>query len=87
MSRDHSKAVVILKNRSEIPWKIIKAQMQRKMDRLVDVVPIADNRAVPWCVDEGEMQTLLENNELYKGRNFLAKIKRWTMICIENILR
>ena len=79
VTRDTSLAVVILKKRSQTPWRIIKEQMQRKMGRVVDVVPFADDRAVTWCVNESEVQTLMEKDNLYRGRNFLAKIKRWNM--------
>ena len=72
-------AAVILKNRSQTSWKIIKKQMQTKMGRVVDVVPFEDDRAVTWCANEGEVKTLMEKDDLYKGRNFLAKIKRWNM--------
>ena len=49
------------------------------MGRVVDVVPFEDDRAVTWCANEGEVKTLMEKDDLYKGRNFLAKIKRWNM--------
>ena len=53
--------------------------MQRKVGRSVEVAPFADDRAVFWCVNEREMITVMERNELYKAKDFLAIIKRWNM--------
>ena len=36
-------------------------------------------RVVIWCVNEWEIKTILERSDLYKGREFLAKIMRWNM--------
>ena len=79
LTRDPSLAVVILKNTNQTSWKVISEQMHRKIGRTVVVVPFADDKVVIWCANEGEVMFLMEKDDLYKGRNFLAKIKRWNM--------
>ena len=77
--KDTRLAAVIIKNRSQIPWRTIKEQMQRKVGRSLVVVPFADDRDVFWFVNESEMKMVLERSELYKGTDFLAKIIKWNM--------
>ena len=72
-------AAVIVKYRSQTSWRTIKDQMQRKVGRCLEVVPFTDDRAVFWCVNEREMKTILDRSELYKGKDFLAKIKKWNV--------
>ena len=62
-----SLAVVILKQRSHISWRLVKEQMQKKLGRLAKVVPFADDRAVSWCTNEDELKSILEKGDLFRG--------------------
>ena len=79
LGKDTRLAAVIIKNRSQTSWRTIKGHMQRKVGRSIEVVPFADDRVVFGCANEREMTTVLERSDLYKGSDFLAKIKKWNM--------
>ena len=70
-------AVVILKQRSVFSWGLIKAQMNKKLGRITEIVPFADDRAVMWCANEVELRSVLEKGDLYRGKVFIATIKKW----------
>lgn len=53
--------------------------MQKKLGRIVEVVPIADDRAVLWCENENELKYVLEKGDLFRGRLFIGKIQKWNM--------
>ena len=74
-----SLAVVILKQTSHISWGLVKEQMRKKLGRLAEVVPFADDRAVLWCANEDELKSVLEKGELFRGQVFIAKIKKRNM--------
>lgn len=74
-----SLALVILKHKSYFTWELIKEQLQKKLEQKAEVIPIADDRAVSWCVDENELRDVLEKGDLFRGRLFLGRIKKWNM--------
>ena len=47
-----SLVVVIFKYSSYISWELVMIQMQKKLGRLAEAVPFADDRAVVWCDSE-----------------------------------
>lgn len=44
------------------------------------MVPIADDRAISWCVDENELRDVLAKGDLFRGRLFIGRIKKWNML-------
>ena len=79
ISKRLSLAVVIFKDRSHISWGLVKEQMQKKLGKIIDVVPITDDRAVVWCKNENEFKYVLKKGDLFRGRMFIGKIKKWNM--------
>ena len=54
--------------------------MNKKVGRLTEVVPFAVDRAVMWCVNEEELRSLLNKGDLFRGRAFIAKVKKWNSV-------
>ena len=53
--------------------------MQKKLGRVVEVVPFTDDRVMLWCVNEDELKSVLEKGDLFRGQMFIGKIKKWNM--------
>ena len=77
--RKPSLALVIIKHSSQTSWGLVKDQMHKKLGKATEVVPFADDRAVVWCDSEEELKLVLEKGDLYRGRLFIGKIKKWNM--------
>ena len=47
----------------------------KKVGRITEVVPFTVDRVVMWCANEEELRSVLEKGDLFRGREFIAKIK------------
>ena len=53
--------------------------MHKKLGKVAEVVPFADDRAVVWCDSKEELKSVMEKGDLFRGRLFIGKIKKWDM--------
>ena len=62
-----------------LSWGEIGRRIRDKLGRDVDVVPLAADRAIVWCIDEEEIFSLTSSPlQFSKGRN-QVKVERWNM--------
>ena len=77
--KDWRKALVVYRNTMMISWGEIRKRIQAKLRRAVEVVSLAADRAIFWCLNEDEISSLLLNPvEFSNGRN-QVRIEQWNI--------
>lgn len=71
--------VVVFRKTSDTQWEVIKGLMESRLGRSIEVFPVAADRAVSWCRDEKERNSLITEKNLSHIGAIIASIQLWSM--------
>ena len=77
--KDWRKALVVYRNTMMLSWREFRKKIQAKLRRVVEVVSLAADRAIIWCLDEEEISSLLLNPFQFSNGKNQVRIERWNV--------
>ncbi|PON63801.1 hypothetical protein TorRG33x02_275110 [Trema orientale] len=77
LKKEWRKAVVIYRQDFDIQWSIINKGLSRKLRRRVEVALLHPDRAVLWCLSEGEKRKMLRYAYCSLHNTRLVKVVDW----------